>query len=111
MKNSFFLLLIGAFTFSGCTGLLPYKTEFDCAKAPGGHCGSLSGNIKEAYEIAGLTSSSDCGEGNVSYEINEVTFEIKKTSPRKRYKRHYKKKKKHRKPKRRKKKVCKYVYY
>jgi len=104
MNSKFLLLGISTFIINGC-GLLPYKSEFDCAGKPSGHCGSLSDNIKEAYEIAGLTSSSKCTDGDIEYEINEITY-----SPNVSHRKYYKKQRKRR-TKRRKKKVCKYVYY
>ena len=98
------LLLAAALLFGGCSQLLPYKTEFDCKKAPGGHCGSLTGNIKEAYDLAGITGHDTVEPKSINYDIKQVTLEINETVIVKKY---YKKKRK----KRRRKKVCKYVYY
>jgi len=104
MRNRILLFTTSIFLINGC-GLLPYKSEFDCRGKPSGHCGSLSDNIKEAYEIAGLTSSNNCVDCDIEYEINEITY-----SPKIVHRKYYKKHKK-RQTKRRKKKVCKYVYY
>jgi len=57
---------------------LPYKTEFDCSAPAGGHCGSLTQNIREAYALAGIGDVPNTQKHDINYEINKITLDRKK---------------------------------
>jgi len=75
MKN-IFLIVVMVLGFFGCSGILPYKTEFDCSKEPGGSCKGISENIKDAYSYAYQREHPDKKRDVVIYKINRYELQV-----------------------------------